>query len=377
MYCEKCGNQIDASDLFCQKCGFRLNSKDYVPSELQQQPADPWNNKEYAPDPWENNNVNLNSPEVQQMLMNQQPNSNIRVRRRFRKKSSTAAIVFVLVLGFYLTKNVMSSFNTTKEIKPEPYTYVEEDADYISPNKIEPTVLFDKDGIKITAQEMVYQKNYGETIILNIKNNTDQNIDIICDASIVNGTEISNNMYKTINKNTEANVPVSFEKYELEDAGIVNINNLKFYFNIYDSETYEDIIPEAYGELDTLNKEKDPENIISGQELLNKNGIRILYVGYDENYLIGESLKIYIENNSDTSYYVDCDNIIVDRKTIDTISFTKIKPGTRKFGNISILKSDMEINNIETIKNPDVTFRISTEDYLSEFKYGPITIKTN
>jgi hypothetical protein len=164
---------------------------------------------------------------------------------------------------------------------------------------IEEQVLIDQNDIKITALSMDEDSIWGKGIKLLIENNSSANIGVGCNALIVNDYMISDLFSSSIAAGKKANETMYISSNELKAAGITDIGQIEIYFHIYDSDSYDtlfdldDVIikTSAYDNMDTTPN-------VSGEELYNQDGIRIVGQYVDENSFWGTAILLYIENNS-------------------------------------------------------------------------------
>jgi hypothetical protein len=240
---------------------------------------------------------------------------------------------------------------------------------------IEETVLLDQDNVKITATEYVTDSIFGDYINLQIENNTDQNLMFSADAVIVNDYNISDLFATEVAAGKKSNDKLYLSSSDLKAAGIDQVGQVEIYFYIYDDDTWDsylrtdDIIlkTSAYDSMDTTAD-------ISGKELYNQDGIKIVAEATDEDSFWGTSILLYIENNSGQNIVVQTDNLSINGYMMDPLFSATVYDGKKCVDDITIFSSDLEDNGIEKIEEVELQFDILNPDtYMTIYTSDPIT----
>ena len=159
-----------------------------------------------------------------------------------RKRMKVLAVVLCLSMFFTIAQACGSSDSDDKkdvvssENKDGSST---EDTGNETVVTIEEQVLFEKDGIVITAKEYVTDRIWGDGIKLLIENNSDKSVTVGCNALIVNNYMISDLFVSGVAAGKKANEIMYLSNTELEAAGIESVGQIEAYFHVYDSDTYE------------------------------------------------------------------------------------------------------------------------------------------
>lgn len=194
---------------------------------------------------------------------------------------------------------------TAAETTAGETTVAETNAASSSGITLEPQLLLEKDGIKITAQEWVTDEFWGNGIKLLVENDTDKKVSVSTNALIVNNYMVTDTFVADVAAGKKTNEVMYLDSDELEAAGVDNIGQIEIYFCAYDSESYDtlwdaDVVTlqtSAYAQMDmTADEEKE------GLELFNEAGIRVVGMAVDENSYWGKSILFYIENTSDKMF---------------------------------------------------------------------------
>lgn len=103
-------------------------------------------------------------------------------------------------------------------------------------------VLVDKDGIKIVCKGLSTEESWwGPGVILYIENNSKQNITIQVRDVSVNGFMIEPTISEEVAVGKKAMSDISFFSTDLEDNGISQIQDMEFYFTIFDTDSWDDV----------------------------------------------------------------------------------------------------------------------------------------
>lgn len=224
---------------------------------------------------------------------------------------------------------------------------------------IDEQVLVDEQGIKITANGYETDSLLGDGVKLLIENNSDKNVTVGCNALIVNNYMIYDFLSEDVAAGKKVNATMYLSSSELKAAGIENIGQIEVYFTILDSSSFENIFDPAPVTIKTsLFDKMDTTANDEGTELYNKDGIKIVGKAVDENSFWGSAVLLYVENNSDRNVTVQCDNMSINGYMITPLFSCDVYSGKKSVDAISILSSELENNNIESIEDVELTFKI-------------------
>ena len=224
---------------------------------------------------------------------------------------------------------------------------------------IEEQVLFERDGIVVTAKEYVTDDIWGDGIKLLIENNSDKSITVGCNALIVNNYMISDLFVSGVAAGKSANKVMYLSNTELEAAGIEAVGQIEAYFHVYNSDTYETLFDtecvtiqtSEYANMDTIVDD-------TGVELYNENGVKIVGKTVDENSFWGTAILLYIENNSGQNVGISVDEMSINGFMMEPLFSTTIYDGKMALEDITIFAEDLVINDIEVIEDVDLKFHI-------------------
>lgn len=244
---------------------------------------------------------------------------------------------------------------------------------------IDEAVVFEKDGIKITAKEYTTDSIWGDGIKFLLENDTDKNITVGVTALIVNDFMITDTFAAEVAAGKKTNETMTLSSTALNAAGIDVIGQIEVYFHMYDSETWDDIaktdcITIKTSMYDQMDKTVDD----AGQVLYDKDGIKIVGKYVDESSFWGAGIVVYIENNTDKNVLIQVDNLSVNGFTLGSAIFSSdVYAGKKAFDDITLFSSELEENDIKSVEEVTLTFVIINPDtYDTISRSDEITFKT-
>lgn len=228
---------------------------------------------------------------------------------------------------------------------------------------IEQQVLFEQEGIKVTAQEYVTDSILGDGIKLLVENSSDKTVTVGCNALIVNNYMITDLFASEVAAGKKSNEVMYISSSELEAAGIESVGQVEIYFHIYDSNSYDTIFDTDCVTIKTseyANMDTTPDD--AGVELYNGNGIRIVGKAVDENSFWGKAILLYCENNSGKKVGINVEEMSINGFMMNPVFSTTIYDGRMSIDDITIFSSDLEDNGIESIEEVELKFHIYDAD---------------
>ena len=243
---------------------------------------------------------------------------------------------------------------------------------------IDEQILLEQEGLRITAKGFENDSIWGMGVKLLIENNTDKNLGVGCNALIVNNYMISDLFSSSVAAGKKSNEIMYISSTGLSASGINRIGQIEVYFNIYDSDTYEtifnaDLVTIKTSEYDTM----DIREMDDGKELLNRDGIRIVGKYVDENSFWGTAVLLYIKNASGKNVGINCDNMSVNGFMVTPVFSSTVYAEKMAIDDITILSSDLEANDIQSVDTVELSFHIYDADsYSTIVDTEPITFTT-
>lgn len=239
-------------------------------------------------------------------------------------------------------------------------------------------VLFDVDGIKVTAKEYDYDSIWGEGVKLLVENNSEKDVTIGCEALIVNNYMISDLFSCSVAAGKKANDTLHFSSSDLKAAGIAPVGQIEVYFYFSNPSTYQiekRLDPVTIKTSEFANMDTTPND--AGKELLNRDGVRIVGKYVDEKSFWGASVLLYIENNTGKKITVSCDDMSINGFMVTGYFSSTLYDKKMAIDNITLLSTELEKNGITSVDEVELKFRIRDKDsYEVLFETDPIKFST-
>lgn len=230
-------------------------------------------------------------------------------------------------------------------------------------NSIDEQLLFDKDGIKVTALEYVEDSIWGDGIKLLMENNTDKTVMVSCNALIVNNYMISDLFASEVAPGKKSNDTLYLSSSELEASGIESVGQVEIYFHVYDSETYDTIFDVDCVTIKTTefaNMDTTPTD--SGTELYNEGNIKIVGKTVDENSFWGTAILLYCENSSGRNICISVEEMSINGFMMSPLFISTVYDGKMAIDDITVFSSELEENGITSIEEVELKFHIYDAD---------------
>lgn len=225
---------------------------------------------------------------------------------------------------------------------------------------IEETVVFDRDGIKITAVEMTYDSAYGTGVKILVENNTSKNIVLSGGDFIVNGITVSGSLYIEVAAEKKAYGTIYLSKYDLEYSNIDDISTfaaadadisdhdthtvfLHTPFSL-ETSTHDGIVPSYDKTGDVIYEYNDQITIIGRDVIGSEHGVQVWML---------------IINNSDDDIYISGENISVNGFTIDAYLGGTVYAQTVRYLPMTLFYQSLEESNIDPLDITEVTWHIA------------------
>lgn len=239
---------------------------------------------------------------------------------------------------------------------------------------IEEQVLFEQDGLKVTATEYVVDSIWGDGIKLLIENDGASDIGLGCNALIVNDYMITDLFSATVAAGKKDYETLDLSSSGLKAAGIDNVGKIEIYFHTFDPDTYMTIADMDCVTIQTSafdSMDSTPND--AGQELYNADGIRIVGKYVDENSFWGAAVLLYIENNSGENRIIQCDDMSINGFMVTPYFSSTVYDGKKAIDEITLMSSELEENNITSVDEIELKFKIIDENYASRAETDTIS----
>lgn len=239
---------------------------------------------------------------------------------------------------------------------------------------IDETVLFEQEGVRVTAKGITDDAFFGKGIEVLIENDSERNIGVQCNSIVVNNYMIDDLFSSTVAAGKKANETITLLSTNLEEAGIQTISEINISFHVFDPDSYDTLFEtdeitiktSAYGTV-------EQPAMDDGKELLNANGVRIVGKYITEDSIWGSGVLLFIENTSESDVIVQCDNMSINGFMVTPYFSSQVNKGRMALTPITILSSDLEENGITEVNDLELNFVIlNSETYDTIYESEPI-----
>lgn len=195
---------------------------------------------------------------------------------------------------------------------------------------IEKTVLYDADGITVTANSLEQTINGGR-IHVTIQNDTELPVSFASDDIIVNGITVTDGYCIEAPAKGTASGKIDISYRSMDNAHITNIAYIEspdarifenMEFTTIDTASFriETSVSNNYAQL-------HPE---SGTVIYDKNGIKVQILGCVAGERVTDA-RLLVTNNTEGAIAIKCENPMADGKAITTWMFDTIYAGTSRY----------------------------------------------
>ena len=221
------------------------------------------------------------------------------------------------------------------------------------------TVLYEADGIKVTAKSLA-DGLLGTEVKLLIENDSSKNILITSSSVSANGYMMPTAaLYAEVAAGKKANESLTLLSSELDQCGIETLAEMQFYLQIQDPETWETIKTTDLITLATSATGYTQPVDDSGDVLYNENGYKIVCKGLKQDIIWDGTVVFYMENNSSKAVSIYAENVSVNGFMQEVGLWSDLRPSTKMIDGMSMIDlSDLEITNIDEIKTIEFNLRI-------------------
>ncbi len=271
---------------------------------------------------------------------------------------------------------------------------------------IEETVLWDEEGVKITALGLE-KGSFGVELKMLIENNTDVNYTVQCRNASINGYMMETSMSTEVAAGKKASSKVTFMKRSLEACGITTISDIELSFHVFLTDdwgtafdtpqialttsafedyvyTFDDegeVLFEGEGVtivLKGLDKEASfmgPGVVLyiqtsafedyvytfddEGEVLFEGEGVTIVLKGLDkEASFMGPGVVLYIQNDSDRNITVQVRQESVNDYMVPGSMSCEVAAGKRAIDDVTFYTKYLEESGIEAIEKVELSFHV-------------------
>ena len=237
------------------------------------------------------------------------------------------------------------------------------------------TVLFDQDGIRITATGLSTDSLFGPELNLLVENDSAQNIVVQPNYCMVNGYMMDGLLSADVAAGKKANDTLDFLSNVLARCGIETITDIELDLVVSDGDSWQTLYETGPVILQTSAAGQYTQTYDdSGEEIYNQNGIRVVAKSVNDD-LFGMGIKFYLENNTDKAVIVNADNVSVNGYMMTDLFYSDLAPRSHAVDTLTLLGSELEDNHIDTITDAELSLQITDADYYQTIdSTAPITL---
>ena len=237
------------------------------------------------------------------------------------------------------------------------------------------TVLFDQDGICITATGLSTDSLFGPELNLLVENDSAQNIVVQPNYCMVNGYMMDGLLSADVAAGKKANDTLDFLSNALARCGIETITDIELDLVVSDGNSWQTLYETGPVILQTSAAGQYTQTYDdSGEEIYNQNGIRVVAKSVNDD-LFGMGIKFYLENNTDKAVIVNADNVSVNGYMMTDLFYSDLAPRSHAVDTLTLLGSELEDNHIDTITDAELSLQITDADYYQTIdSTAPITL---
>ena len=282
-----------------------------------------------------------------------------------KKKGASVIAIFIAIMSvigplFGLVEDAIDSVAPSPEIDVSDGFVMAGDPGAEDVPAVIAEEIYNANGIRVTADYAGL--SYGDySVFVTIYNDTDQKISVDFDLVSVNGYMVPFGLYQDVKAGKSEQTYLTFYNGELAEAGIERISDVTFEMNVYDENTYEDIVT---GELLTIRTEHtgetEPAADITGLELYTDGDFRVVLTdvtlpGYDDC-----ELTLYAENNSGDQVNIYCEEMWINGETVEGYYSKTLRADTRAIDKVYLY--ELEELNIEELSDvEDISLELYVE----------------
>ena len=228
---------------------------------------------------------------------------------------------------------------------------------------IKETVIFDKDGVKVTAKSILYDGWNGPEIKVLIENNTSEDIVVQSRNFSVNGLMIDPILSATVAAGKKANDTISISESDLELSKITTIKDIEFDLLVLNADNWKTIMKEQGIKLQTNAKNYVQKYNEAGILAVDQDDVKIYVLKKDgKSSSIGEDVYVYVENNTSENIVVQVRDVSVNGFMIDPVFSSDIAAGKKIYDTMTFFDSQLEENDIKDIEEIELNFLVYNAD---------------
>lgn len=241
---------------------------------------------------------------------------------------------------------------------------------------IKESVLYESDGIKITAKKLQEQPGRNAELYLLIENDTQEDLTFQVRDVSANGCMVDTMFSSSVAAGKKINDKITFLSSDLELYGIKRIKEIELYFHIFQSEDWKERFDTEIVKITTNAENVKPFSFAEdGVVAYDANGIKIVPYRFVSDGSRAPALMIYIENNTEKCMTVQARNESVNGFMVDSLFSAEIASGKCIIDDLRFLESTFEDNEIETVETIELYFHVfDSETWKERFDTDTVSL---
>lgn len=283
------------------------------------------------------------------------------------KKWMAFALVLIMLLSLVACGDISDLEAALDEMDSSAEDSVlEKEEEIQQPDFPETTIVDDENcTVKVTAIEA--DSMWGYTMKVFLENKTDLNLMYTVDYVSVNDYMCDPFWATTVTPGMKANEEISFSEDSFEEIGITDVTDITFQLRVYDSDNWdtEDLVKDTFtiyplGEAadKAYHREEQPGDLV----LFDTDDCTMIVTGYDPDNLWGYTVKVFLENKTDSTLMFSTDNVAVNGFMCDPFWAKEVAAGKMAYAEISWSETDFEENGITEVEQLTMPIHVYNSD---------------
>lgn len=220
------------------------------------------------------------------------------------------------------------------------------------------SVIYDKDGIKVTVKSLDYDGWMGVELKYLAENESGKSVILQAADLVINGFVLDPVMSTDLPSGEKVNSALTIMAEDLETAGIETIQYLEFNLRIIDSDDWSKSFNTDRIRVETNADPAFAQKVDdSGDLLFEQDGIRVIMKELDtEASYFAAELIVLVENNSGRDISLTVRDVSVNGFEVNPIFYVDLLSGTRAYTELIFLEEDLKSHGIVDFKEIELYF---------------------
>lgn len=198
----------------------------------------------------------------------------------------------------------------------------------------------------------------------------------------VNGIQVTSLFANEVAPGKKANEGLYILESALPENGIGDFTDIELSFRVYDSDDWTaDEVAEVTAHVYPYGEDKVTKYVREAQStdnvIVDNESVKVTVIGYDEDSLLGYSVKLFLENKTDKEVMFSADEASVNGFMANPIFATSVAAGKCTFSSMSWSDSAFEDNGITEVTEIEFTLKAyDNNDWFAD-KFAEEIIKLN